>query len=589
MELREKCYGVVILLVLLVVHDVAGQCVNSPYRTFDGTCNNLLNPSWGAANTPFVRIVAPRYGDGKSSPSLAKDGNELPNARLLSVEVFQEGEQNSPEFSLANMQFGQIIAHDMALTRGVRDPVTCCANGRLQPNRGARCFAIPVSPDDPVFSVRGIDCLNMVRTSNTCDPDPNNCTRAEQINAVTSFLDLSIVYGNSLEESNQLRQPNTGLLKTEQRLGQEWPPRNPNPAGSCTLRKPDEACYLTGDGRANQSPHLALLQTAFVREHNRIAKRLLALNPSWTTEQLFQEARRINIAQYQHIVFSEWLPNFLGRSFMLEKQLLYQAAGPTNDYGSTIHPAVINSHTTAAFRFFHSSIQGVLKLYEESRLSLWKVDINDHTNNPTILEQASDRYDLLLRGLTSQPMGLHDTSLDPATKHFLFRFNNLFGTDLKALDIQRARDHGLGSYNEFLFLCFNQRAATWADYNQLLLPGAVDILSNYYNSVDDLDLSVGLAFEKKIDGTQTGMVMRCILADQFRRTRKGDRYFYENGLRFTARQVTEIRKANMAKILCDSSLSVAQMQSSAFILPSRVNPLVPCSSLPTPNLSEFTI
>uniref|UniRef100_A0A1Y9H2I9 Peroxidase n=1 Tax=Anopheles dirus TaxID=7168 RepID=A0A1Y9H2I9_9DIPT len=587
MEFRQKCYGVFILLVSLGIHDAVGQCTSSPYRSFDGTCNNLLNPSWGAANTPFVRIVPAKYADGKSRPSIAKDGSELPNARLLSVEVFQEAVQNSPDFSLANMQFGQVIAHDMALTRGVLDAVTCCSNGRLQPNRGARCFAIPVSADDPVFSVRGIDCLNAIRTWNTCDANPNNCTRAEQINVVTSFLDLSIVYGNSVEESNQIREPNTGLLKSEQRLGQEWPPRHPTPSAACTLRRPDEACYLTGDGRANQSPHLAMLQTAFIREHNRIARSLLTLKPTLTSEQLFQEARRINIAQYQHIVFYEWLPNFLGRSFMIEKQLLYQSAGPTNDYGATIDPSVINSHTTAAFRFFHSSIQGSLKFYEESRLSLSKIDINDHTNNPTILEQTADRYAHLLRGLTSQPMGLHDTSLDPATKHFLFRFNDMFGTDLKALDIQRARDHGLASYNEFVFLCFNQRAATWADYNQLLMPGAVDILSTYYNSVDDLDLSVGLAFEKKIDGTQTGMVMRCILADQFRRTRKGDRFFYENGLRFTAVQLTEIRKANMAKILCDSSPNVAQMQSAAFVLPSSVNPLVSCSSLPTPNLREF--
>ena len=99
-----------------------------------------------------------------------------------------------------------------------------------------------------------------------------------------------------------------------------------------------------------------------------------------------------------------------------------------------------------------------------------KIDINDHTNNPTILEEASDRYADLLRGLTTQPMGLHDTSLDPATKHFLFRFNNMFGTDLKSLDIQRARDHGLPGYNDFVFYCFQERVATWNDYNKLLLP-----------------------------------------------------------------------------------------------------------------------
>lgn len=74
--------------------------------------------------------------------------------------------------------------------------------------------------------------------------------------------------------------------------------------------------FFTGDIRANQNPQLTTLQVILLREHNRIADALAQLNPHWNDETIFQEARRIHIAQIQHINYYEYLPILLGKLFI---------------------------------------------------------------------------------------------------------------------------------------------------------------------------------------------------------------------------------------------------------------------------------
>ena len=62
---------------------------------------------------------------------------------------------------------------------------------------------------------------------------------------------------------------------------------------------------------------LTILHTVWIREHNRIAVEIQRLNPSWDDEKLFQETKKIVIAEYQHIVYKEWLPIVMGKEISI--------------------------------------------------------------------------------------------------------------------------------------------------------------------------------------------------------------------------------------------------------------------------------
>ena len=145
---------------------------------------------------------------------------------------------------------------------------------------------------------------------------------------ITHWLDGSQVYGSSEADAKFHRgekgklkisgeeNNSKGLLPTcPASKDEEAPEQDPcdNCEGLFSNAKREE-CFIGGDIRTNDGITLISFHTLFMREHNRLAEKLAELNPGWEDERLFQEARKINVAQYQHIVYKEWLPIILGRS-----------------------------------------------------------------------------------------------------------------------------------------------------------------------------------------------------------------------------------------------------------------------------------
>ena len=178
----------------------------------------------------------------------------------------------------------------------------------------------------PGVDKNGKYCMSFVRSVPAA---PLNCRpneKKEQMNMITHWLDSSNIYGSGNPDKDKgkeeqfpefVRLFQDGLLNTTKgEDGFDHLPFNPNKTNcgkkDAKGKGSDGLCPQAGDERAFEQPGLFGMHTLWVREHNRIATELKELNPTWDDHQLFQESRRIVNAEYQHIIYNEWLPILLG-------------------------------------------------------------------------------------------------------------------------------------------------------------------------------------------------------------------------------------------------------------------------------------
>ncbi|XP_072396385.1 peroxidase-like [Diabrotica undecimpunctata] len=565
---------------------------NDKYRSIDGTCNNKKHPSWGTPGSTYIRFLPPNYGDGVHSLPLTADKQPLPNARNITATIYTDGLlETCVEITLNAMIFGQAVSHDLSFIKPAIDSeLECCtAYYRDVEDTPTKCANIEVSPEDPDYSDVNITCIPLVRTAtNRDDHCEEDLQYAEQISQVTASLDLSIIYGSNDETLKTLRTFKNGLLLTETRKDQEWPTSAPRSACPLLLKN-ENTCYRLGDPRINQNPQLTATTIIWMREHNRLADELLKLNPTWDDERIFQTARAINIAEWQHITYYELLPLYAGYEALVQNGVIYKAYynAYIDDYDEDVKPNIYNEAAQGALRQFHSLIAGKMGLFNEKGCRYDDLVLRDHLNRPVALEK-SNVFDGLVRGLFLQPSMPSDTYYDSDfTRHMFLRYL-IFGQDTKSIDIQRSRDHGLPTYNDMRVLCGLKRATTFEDFLDVMTEERLQEIQLFYNNVDDVEFIIGLAAETNVKGTLAGPTALCVIYRQFKAIRQADRFWYENkSAGFTPAQLRQIRKSNVARILCDNTKDILRIQPKAFVEPSIGNQRILCAFINGPNLNRW--
>lgn len=576
------------------------RCYHNKYRTIDGRCNNLRNPTWGSSYTGFRRILQPIYENGFSIPvGWEKDrlyyGYPKPAARLVSTTLISTHNITSDdEITHMVMQWGQFLDHDLdhalpSVSSESWDGIDC----KKSCDNAAPCFPMEVPPDDPRVTNRR--CIDFVRTSAVCGSGATSVlwgglTPREQLNQLTSYLDASQVYGYDDDLARNLRDFTTdrGLLREGSTIPGHKPllPYMSGQFVDCR-RDPLESsinCFVAGDIRANEQVGLLAMHTVWLREHNRIARALREMNPHWKGEKLYQEARRIVGAEMQHITYQHWLPRIFDPSI---------ASLPRyHGYDPTVDASISNVFATAALRFGHSLIQPRLQRLDASFQSIPQgpLDLRDAFFSPWRLVEEGGT-DPLLRGMyaTAAKLKLPEQNLNIELTEHLFRTAHAVALDLAAMNIQRGRDHGLPGYLEWRDFCNMSRVETFEQLSAEIRSGHVrQKLRELYGHPGNIDVWVGGILEDQLPGAKVGPLFACLLLEQFKRTRDGDRFWYENPGVFRDEQLAQIRQTSLARILCDNGDNITRVQPNVFLLPMGDNSYVSCDDIPYVDLSAWS-
>ncbi|GAB0087586.1 peroxidase [Sergentomyia squamirostris] len=562
--------------------------VSKNYRTANGTCNNPYKPHYGESLTPFRRILNPDYGDGVQEPRNASNPKaDLPSARKISLEMHRPSFDSDPMFTVMMAVWGQFLDHDItatALNQGQNgQPIDCCSEeGQKHPE----CFPVPIEKGDPYFDEYNVTCMGFVRSA----PAPTGrFGPRQQLNQATAFIDGSAVYGSTQARTNALRENTRGRLRmfhtTDNRT---LLPLSTDPTDGCNDAVQNAAgryCFDTGDSRANENLLLTSMHLLWARQHNNLAEGLSAVNPNWTDEKVFQEARKILGAQIQHITYGEFLPILLGWEFCMHLKLV--PGNETDDtYKPNVDPTIANSFAAAAFRFSHNLLPGLMNATKDDNKTE-AIHLHEMLFNPFSLWHP--------RGVDEAVASAVDTSLSRPDGHFTTELSErLFettseakppcGLDLVSLNIQRGRDHGLPGYSEWRRKCKLPRTATWTEMKAILGNETVERLQNLYDSSDDVDVYTGALLEKPVNDSLVGPLLLCMLGDQFVRLKQGDAFWYERtkgSQRFSADQKREIQKTTLAGVICANADAVERAQREVMRAVSNENPVVDCTTLDT--------
>ena len=496
------------------------------FRSIDGYGNNQQHPEFGAAGALQLRYAPPSYSD-----SLGKLPGG-PSPRFVSNQVVAQSARVSKPNKLGVSDYiwawGQFVDHDIVLTEV----------GEAEP----KPIEVPVA--DPFFDpfASGTASMEFHRSK----PVFAETGLRQFPNAITAFIDGSMVYGSDAHRAAALR-ANDGSGKLASSSGQLLPFNR----FGLENDPPGPRFFLAGDVRANENIALTALHTLFVREHNYWCDQIAKSQPEANGDTIYELARAVVIGEIQQITYEEYLPALIGNGRL----------APYDGYKAEVSASIELAFSTAAFRHGHSLLSPTLRRLDSKgrTIAAGDVSLKDAFFAPgRIIDEGGIAP--ILRGLAAQRSQELDVQIISDLRNFLFGPPGSGGLDLASLNIQRGRDHGVSNYNSvrkaYGLKAVKSFAAITADV------ALQRKLEATYGNVDRVDTWVGGLAEDKLEGSMLGSLFTAIVKDQFERLRDGDRLWYTRVL--PAGILASVEKQSLATIISRNTVVGGELQNNVF-------------------------
>jgi prostaglandin-endoperoxide synthase 2 len=248
--------------------------------------------------------------------------------------------------------------------------------------------------------------------------------------------------------------------------------------------------FAAGGDRVNSTPQVAMMNTLFLREHNRLAGMLEKKNPTWDDDQVFETARNISIILLIKIVIEEYINHISQAPIRLRARPNVAWKAKWN------RPNWITAEFSLLYRW-HPLVPEQM-MWGGKSLPGGALLLN---NGP-----------LLAGGLAN---AFADVSSNKATRLTLGNTASfLMFAEEKA--ILQARENQIAPYNDYREAMGMDRASSFADVVGPDRPELAAQLQALYGSVDRLEFYVGLFAEPtQKNGVLPDLLQAMVAMDAF--------------------------------------------------------------------------